>query len=239
MLLGSIPSRAFTSSRPSDPLGPEPTPTRFVAPSTTSSGLAPCAAVRPPPPRFRSQGSSPSQRFPGTPGLCGRVSCRSRPWGSSLQSVAPRRGRVPLSGSHAPLQFPRRGPRAFGVRARSCLSGFHGRARTFVRVGPLPAGASRGVSAGRARTPVRLPLRAGPSPPSPTRGLTDPGLLRSLSPPTKPFHDRETVAVALLGFRPSRAFLRSSLGPSSPDGPFRPSCASSTRARDATPSPPG
>jgi hypothetical protein len=55
--------------------------------------------------RFRSQGFSPSQRFPGTPGDRGLVSCRSRPWGSPFRALLLVRGRVPLSGSLAPLQF--------------------------------------------------------------------------------------------------------------------------------------
>jgi len=100
----SIPSRAFTSSRLSVAHAPEPTSSRFFAPTTTSPGLAPCAAVRPPPPRFRSQVFTTSQRFTSTPGLRGLVSCRSRP-GVPPAEPSPRRGRAPIPGPLASLQF--------------------------------------------------------------------------------------------------------------------------------------
>jgi hypothetical protein len=81
MLLESIPFRVFTSSRRPGRRAPGPASSRFFAPSTTSPGLAPSAAVRPVPLRFRSQVFSTSQRFPGMSGLRGLVSCRCRPWG--------------------------------------------------------------------------------------------------------------------------------------------------------------
>lgn len=90
---------------------------------TASPGLAPSAAVRPPPPRLRSRAFSAPQRFPGTPGLRGLVSCRSHPWGSSLRSLAPRRGRAPLSGPLASLRFST-GRQFRAARARPCAPGF-------------------------------------------------------------------------------------------------------------------
>lgn len=90
---------------------------------TASPGPAPCAVVRPPPPRVRSRVFSTPQRFPGKPGLRGLVSCRSHPWGSSLRSLAPRRGRAPLSGPLASLRFST-GRQFRGARSRPCAPGF-------------------------------------------------------------------------------------------------------------------
>lgn len=101
----SIPCRVFTSSRRPGVLAPGPAPSRFSAPSTTSPRRAPCATVRPGPSRFRSQAFSASQRFPGRSWLRGLVSCRCRPWGSPFRAFVPRRDRVRLSASLAPLQF--------------------------------------------------------------------------------------------------------------------------------------
>jgi len=59
-----------------------------------------------PPPRFRSQAFSTSQRFPGRPELRGLVSCRSRPKASSLlQSFPLAQSRAPLSRPLAPLRL--------------------------------------------------------------------------------------------------------------------------------------
>jgi hypothetical protein len=79
--LESIPSRVFTSSRRSGRCPPDPASSRFCAPSTTSPGPAPSCSDPSVSLRFRSQVFSTSQRFPGTSGLCGLVSCRCRPWG--------------------------------------------------------------------------------------------------------------------------------------------------------------
>jgi len=57
------------------------------------------------PPRFRSRVFSTPQRFPGTPGDRGLVSCRSRPWGFPFRALLLGRGRVRLSASLAPLQL--------------------------------------------------------------------------------------------------------------------------------------
>jgi len=122
--LESIPSRVFTSCRPADPLGPAPTPTRFSAPSTASPGLVPYAAARPP---------SAAVPLSGFHNLSA-VSWQARasrpcfmpqpPMGFSLQSLAPRRGRVRLSASLCSLAVLHRAsiPRA---RAWPFHSGFH------------------------------------------------------------------------------------------------------------------
>jgi len=75
----SIPSRVITSTGQLAP-PPEPAPSRFFAPSATSPGLAPSVTGRPPRHGSALRFLSTSQRFPGTPGLRGLVSCRSRPW---------------------------------------------------------------------------------------------------------------------------------------------------------------
>jgi len=63
----------------------------------------------------------------------------------------------------------------------------------------------------------RSPRRPRPRAPSSSARHHRLRLPRSLLPPAKPYHvaaEATSVAVALLGFRPSRAFLRSSLGSS-------------------------
>jgi hypothetical protein len=210
--LESIPSRVFTSCRPSDPLGPEPTPTRFFAPSTTSPGLAPSAAVRPDPLRFRSQVFSTSQRFPGMPGLRGLVSCRSRPWGSPFGAFllagvacASRRRRAPLQFSTG-HQFP-------GLERGLFTPGFTD-ARASRRGGLDPHRSSDTVSTVRARTPARIPRRPDPARPPGTSDVPASAASKPSSPREAVPRRRRSAAAARCsrGLRPSRAFLRSSLG---------------------------
>jgi hypothetical protein len=70
-------------------LRPGPAPTRFLSsPLRRHHPDQPHdAAVHPVPLRFRSQVFSTSQRFPGTSGLRGLVSCRCRPWGSPYRAL--------------------------------------------------------------------------------------------------------------------------------------------------------
>jgi hypothetical protein len=135
--LESIPSRVFTSRRPADPLGPAPTPTRFSAPSTASPGLAPCAAARPPsaavpPSGFLNLSAVSWQARASRPCLMPQP-----PVGFSLQSLAPRRGRVRLSASPCSLAVLHRAsiPRA---RTRPFHSGFHRRPRLTTRLPGSP-----------------------------------------------------------------------------------------------------
>jgi len=101
----SFPYRVVTSSRRSGRRAPDPAPSRFFAPSTTSLGLAPDCS-----------GPSWSTTVPLAGFLnLSAVSWHVRAWrpcfmppppvGFSLQSVAPRWDRVRLSASLAPLQF--------------------------------------------------------------------------------------------------------------------------------------
>jgi len=212
--LESIPSRVFTSSRPSDPLGPEPTPTRSLAPSTASPGLAPRATGRSAPAAVRSRVFSTPQRFASTPGLRGLVSCRSHPWGSSLRSLAPRRGRAPLSGPLAPLRFSI-GRHCARDRARPAAPGFAD--AHAVRRGCLAP--HRSIQRRFSRPCGRPPRRLGSSANASVGRRHRPRPLRSLLPSTKPYRsagEAATTALAPLGLRPSRAFLRSSLGPFDP-----------------------
>ena len=203
---------------------------------TASPGSAPSAAVRPPPPRLRSRVFSTPQRFPGTPGLRGLVSCRSHPWGSSLRSLAPRRGRAPLSGPLASLRF------STGRQSELLVRGLVPRVSptptpTRDAVAWIPTGASCAVSTApacrHARTASPTPWTAPASIGRCRRHRLRP--LRSLLPSTKPYHgagEAACVALAPLGFRPSRALLRSTLGPSHPaDRSVHPRASSPARRR--------
>jgi len=100
-------------------------------------------------------------------------------------------------------------------------SGFH-QTPALVTRWPDSSRSSDTVSAARLRTlsragPQRLPRRPGPrAPESPRSGGF--GCFGALLPPRVRAHgeplSRPTAAGALLGFRPSRALIRSSLGPS-------------------------
>jgi hypothetical protein len=213
--LKPIPSRVFTSCRPTDPLGPVPTPTRFFAPSTTFPGLAPVAAGsslsrRGSAPRF----SQPLSGFLAHPGF------------AALFHAAAARGVLPSEpcsspGSRAPL----------GVAVLPCSSppgvNSQGSNEAFsLRVSPTPAphDAIAWLPTG-ARTPFpprvrvrphRLPRRPDPVRP-PGLGRSGFGCFEALIPPRSrtagaaeaTFHGRCSP-----GLRPSRALLRSSLGTS-------------------------
>jgi hypothetical protein len=186
--LESIPSRVFTSCRPADPLGPAPTPTRFSAPSTASPGPAPWAAARP---------ASAAVPLSGFYNLSA-VSWQARasrpcfmpqpPVGFSLQSLAPRRGRVRLSASLCSLAVLHRTstPRA---RARPFHSGFHRRPRLSTRWPGSPPELGhrfrRACAYARIGFPgaLTLPAHLGVA----TFRLR---LLRSLDPPAKPYRRR-------------------------------------------------
>jgi len=171
-----------------------------------------CGGFVPLPSRFRSQVFSTSQRFPGTPGLHGLVSCRSRPWGSPFRALilagvacASRRRRAPLQFSTG-RQFP-------GLERGLFTPGFTD-ARASRRGGLDPHRSSDTVSTVRARTPARLPRRpdlARPPGPSdvPASAASKPSSPREAVPRRR----RSAVAAPCSpGLRPSRAFLRSSLG---------------------------
>jgi hypothetical protein len=150
--LESIPSRVFTSCRPADPLGSAPTPTRFSAPSTASPGPAPCAAVRPP------SAAVPLSRFHNVSAVSWQARA-SRPCfmpqppvGFSLQSLAPRRGRVRLSASLCSLAVLHRASHP-GLEQGLFTPGFTD-ARASRRGGLVPHRSSNTVSAARARTPA-------------------------------------------------------------------------------------
>jgi len=214
--LGVDPLQSLRVTRPSDPLGPEADSHEVPCPYDGIPRASPHVTGRSAPVTVRSRVFSTPQRFASTPGLRGLVSCRSHPWGSSLRSVAPRRGRVPLSG---PPLLP------CGCRptssppwcARPCCSGFHRRAR---REAWLPG------------SPPELPAPF--QPPSCCHADDIPDTLdrtrrRPAATPassaSKPSSPHEAVprrrrngdpALAPLGLRPSRAFLRPSLGPFDP-----------------------
>jgi len=100
----SIPSRVFTSSRLSVAHAPEPTSLRFVAPSTTSPGLAPCAAVRHLRRGSALRFSQPLSGLLAYPGFTALFRAAAVP-GVPPAEPSPRRGRAPIPGPLAPLQF--------------------------------------------------------------------------------------------------------------------------------------
>ena len=209
-----IPSRVFTSCRPTVPLGPVPTPTRFFAPSTTFPGLAPVAAGsslsrRGSAPRF----SQPLSGFLAHPGF------------TALFHAAAARGVLPSEpcsspGSRAPL----------GVAVLPCSSppavNSQGSNEAFsLRVSPTPAplDAVAWIPTG-ARTPfppcVRVRLHGFLdvlTPPAHLGRATNRlRLLRSLHPPAKPSRlDAEAPLrhVALLGFAPPEPSSDRASGP--------------------------
>jgi hypothetical protein len=147
--LESFPYRVVTSFRRSGRDAPDPASTRFSAPKTTSLELAPNVAVRPGPPRFRSQVLSTSQRFPGTSELCGLVPCRCRPWGSPFRALllagiacASRRRMLPCSFSTVvpEVRCARPRPPGFTRRPRSWRGGL---ASTGARTSFPPPGFAR------------------------------------------------------------------------------------------------
>jgi len=201
----SIPYRVVTSLRLPGASAPGPAPTRFRAPSTTSPGLAHMRRGHPPPSRCRSQAFSASQRFASTPGLRGLVSCRSRPWGSPFRALLLARIARPSRGPPAPLRFSVAVPAVRCSRPRP--PGFAALARPAPGSPRLPPELGRRFRRARAR----LPRRPGPRSPGPPRFLRR-RPLRSLppraSPRSRPPVARRPRADALLGFCPSRAFVR-------------------------------
>lgn len=138
------------------------------------------------PQRFRSQGFSPSQRFPGTSELCGLVSCRCRPWGSPFRALilagiacASRRRMLPCS---SPPPY---------LRCDAC--------DLILRVSPTPALVARWPGhppelGHRFHRPAPHALAHGPAATSPTSWIPRTGvtsfrwlrLLRSFPPPASP-----------------------------------------------------
>jgi hypothetical protein len=192
--LESFPYRVVTSFRRSGRLAPDPASSRFSAPSTTSPGLAPIAAVRPDPLRFRSQVFSTSQRFPGMSELRGLVSCRCRPWGSPFRAFilagiacASRRRMLPCSSP----------PPYLRCDAQDLV----------LRASPTPALVARWPGfppelGHRFRRPASHVLTCGPATTSPTSWTSCTGvtpfrwlrLLRSFSPPASPCARRTAFA---------------------------------------------
>ena len=159
----------------------------------------------PPPPRCRSQAFSASQRFASTPGLRGLVSCRSRPWGSPFRALLLARVAHPSRGRSAPLRFSVAVPEVRCSRPRP--PGFTALTRPAPGSPRLPPELGRRFRRARAR----LPRRPGPRSPGPPRSC---GFVRfeafdpSANPRSRPPVARRPRADALLGFRPSRAFVR-------------------------------
>jgi hypothetical protein len=217
--LESFPYRVVTSFRRPGRMAPGPASSRFSAPTTTSLGPAPIAVVRPGPPRFRSQVFSTSQRFPGTSELGDLVSCRRRPWGSPFRALllagiacASRRRLLPCS---SPPSYLRCGARDLVLRVSPTAA--------LVRRGGLVSPRSSDtVSAARFRTLSRtglqrLPRRPGPhAPESPRSGGF--GCFEALLLPRVRAHgaplSRTHRGRCSPGLCPSRALIRSSLGPS-------------------------
>lgn len=160
---------------------------------------------RPPPPRCRSQAFSASQRFASTPGLRGLVSCRSRPWGSPFRALLLARVARPSRGRSAPLRFSVAVPEVRCSWPRP--PGFTALARPAPDSPRLPLELGRRFQRARAR----LPRRPGPRSPGPPRSC---GFVRfeAFLPARVRARDHrlpgEPRADALLGFRPSRAFVR-------------------------------
>jgi len=157
---------------------------------TAPPGLAPCAVVHPPPPRFRSQVFTTSQRFASTPGLRGLVSCRSHPWGSFPPELSSSSGsRTPLGAAcfHAVI---RRASIPLALAHGHLTAGFTD-ARARVHACRIPTTASGPVSAALTRRRVNTTF------PGPWTARAVIGsrrhrlhLLRSLVPPTKPHRTR-------------------------------------------------
>lgn len=177
----SFPYRVVTSFRRPGRHAPDPASTRFFAPLTTSPGLAPKC-------------SGPS--CPATVPLSGSLDLSAVSWhvralrpcfmplppvGFSLQSIAPRKDRVRLSASLAPLQFsttvpevrcasPR--PPGFTRRPRSWRGGLTPpEARTsFPSLSSTRLGARSARLRTLSRTGLRrLPRRPGTHAPGPPR----------------------------------------------------------------------
>jgi hypothetical protein len=130
--------------------------------------------------------------------------------GFSLQSVAPRQGRAPLSRPHAPLQFSAAVPEVRCSRSHPPGSSRLPRLRV-VRLA-IPGARSPFPPRSRATSSTAWTPFTGTTPFPRLR------LLRSLDPLANPYSRppvaRRPRADALLGFRPSRALSRPSLGPS-------------------------
>lgn len=165
------------------------------------------------PPRFRSRVFSTPQRFPGTPGDRGLVSCRSRPWGSPFRALllvevacASRRRLLPCSWSPSYLNGDARDliPRAF-TDARA-LARWPGSTRSSTAVSDA-ANRAFPDDLGPAHRDPLVPTASSASKPC---SLHEAVRSKDGCPPP----DRRCSP----GLRPSRAFLRSSLGPSTPDG---------------------
>lgn len=107
------PPEFLTSSRPSDPLGPEPTPTRSSTPSTTSPGPAPCArslaraAGRPPRRGSALRRSQPPSGFLARPGSTAFFHAAAAP-GSHPSELCSSPRSAPLSGPPCSLAVLRR-----------------------------------------------------------------------------------------------------------------------------------
>jgi hypothetical protein len=227
--LGVDPLQSSTSSRPTDPLGPAPTPTRFFAPSTTSPGLAPSAADRPasvavPPSGFLNLSAVSWHARASRPCFVPQP-----PVGFSLQSLTLRQGRVRLSASPCSLAVLHRAssPRA---RPRPCHSGFH---RLPCRVARWPDSPPELGASFQPRVrvrPHRHPRRPGPrTPTSAHRDVTSFVCFGASLPPrsrTAASAKRRSAAVALLGFAPPEPSSDRASGPVWPGGPFRPPRAS-------------
>jgi len=158
--LERVPFRVFASSSPAGPRRRFDS-LRFRVPSTTSLGLAPSGSGCPHPARFRSQVFATSQRFPGTPELCGLVPCRCRPWDPPPSELSPHRGSpAPLGAAcslaviHSRAETHRTSP--FAARFRRRLR-FHA-------VAWFPLVTMDFLSTGRSLLPGRPGFRAAESP---------------------------------------------------------------------------
>lgn len=238
----SIPYRVVTSLRLPGARAPGPAPTRFLAPSTTSPGLAPHATGTSTPTAV------PLSGFFSLSAVCQHTRA-SRPCfvpqppvGFSLQSLTLRQGRVRLSASPCSLAVLHRAssPRA---RPRPCHSGFHRRPCRVARWPDSPPELGASFQPRVRVRPHRPPRRPGPrTPTSAHRDVTSFVCFGASLPPrsrTAASAKRRSAAVALLGFAPPEPSSDRASGPVWPGGPFRPPRASIRDGEEGYPPPSG
>lgn len=201
----SIPYRVVTSPRLPGVVTPGPAPARFRAPSTTSLRLAPCAAGTSTP------AAVPLSGFHSLPAVCQHTRA-SRPcfMPQTVRGVLPSErcsslgSRAPLGAALLPCGSP---PQYLRCDARGRVLQVSPDCHACAWFAWAPPGAHASFSAGRSlSSPTRWAPLTGTTPFLQLRPL------RSLDPRASPYSRtpvaRRPRAVALLGFRPSRALSR-------------------------------